>query len=252
MTSELAGVRHEARVRGVDAAHVGEDLAAVGAEGRGERDGGRVRAAAAERRRLARAAVLVASRAAGPGTRRRSRRCRCRAPLRTRRGSTLAMRARPCDASVVMPACAPVSEIALHAEGVEGHRDERGALVLAGREEHVQLAGIGVVGDRCGELERARRSCRPSPRRRPRGRAPVARARAIRCATRRIRAASPSDEPPNFCTTSWLGVLAGIGRGSYRTAFGDRRPGSDRRLRDTRSTARPAVERCNEPFRADP
>ena len=39
------------------------------------------------------------------------------------------------------------------AERVEGHRDERRALVLAGREEHVELARIGLVGDRGGEAE---------------------------------------------------------------------------------------------------
>ena len=38
-----------------------------------------------------------------------------------------------------------------HAERVEGHRHEGRALVLAGRQEHVQLARIGVVGDRGGQ-----------------------------------------------------------------------------------------------------
>ena len=53
MTVELAGVGARRGIGGVDAADVGEDLAAVRAEARGERDGGRVAAAAAERRRLA-------------------------------------------------------------------------------------------------------------------------------------------------------------------------------------------------------
>ena len=67
---ELAGVRHEARVGGVDAADVGEDLAAVGAEGGGQRDGGRVAAAATERRDLA-ASSTARPRRSGPGSRRR-------------------------------------------------------------------------------------------------------------------------------------------------------------------------------------
>ena len=39
------------------------------------------------------------------------------------------------------------------AQRVEGHRHERRALVLAGREEHVELARVGLVGDRRGEGE---------------------------------------------------------------------------------------------------
>ena len=39
------------------------------------------------------------------------------------------------------------------AERVEGHRQERGALVLAGREEHVELARVRLVGDRGGQGE---------------------------------------------------------------------------------------------------
>ena len=36
---------------------------------------------------------------------------------------------------------------------MEGHRDERRTLVLAGRQEHVQLARVGLVGDRGGQGE---------------------------------------------------------------------------------------------------
>jgi hypothetical protein len=45
--------RHDARIGGVDAVHVRADLAVFGAERGGHRDGGRVAAAAAERRDLA-------------------------------------------------------------------------------------------------------------------------------------------------------------------------------------------------------
>ena len=49
---ELAGPRHDARVGGVHAVDVGVDLADIGVEGGREGDGGRVRAAAAERRHV--------------------------------------------------------------------------------------------------------------------------------------------------------------------------------------------------------
>ena len=39
------------------------------------------------------------------------------------------------------------------AQRVERHRDERRALVLAGREQDVELAGIGLVGDGRGERQ---------------------------------------------------------------------------------------------------
>ena len=138
---QLAGVGQEARIGGVDAADVGEDLAAVGVEARRERDGGRVGAASSEGRRLggdvrarARVASLMpwnpATMTTLPGA----------SSARTRAGSTLAIRARPWRPSVVMPACAPGQGDGRDAERVERHRHERRALVLAGREQHVELA----------------------------------------------------------------------------------------------------------------
>ena len=50
---ELARVRHHVRVGGVDAVHVGEDLAHVGLERRGQRDAGEIGAAPAQRRDVA-------------------------------------------------------------------------------------------------------------------------------------------------------------------------------------------------------
>ena len=93
----------------------------------------------------------------------------------------------------------------LDAERVEGHRDERRALVLAGREEHVELALVGRVGDRGGEAQElvgrvAHRGHDDDEVRAGR------RSRAIRLATRRIRSASARLEPPNFCTTSGAGI----------------------------------------------
>ena len=52
-TRRAAAPRHDARIGGVDAVDVAADLAVLGAERRRERDRGRVRAAAAERRDLA-------------------------------------------------------------------------------------------------------------------------------------------------------------------------------------------------------
>ena len=50
---DLARVGHDARIGGEDAVDVGVDLADVGADAGGDRDGGGVRAAAAERGDLA-------------------------------------------------------------------------------------------------------------------------------------------------------------------------------------------------------
>ena len=54
---------------------------------------------------------------------------------------------------MVIPACGPVRLIAGDAQRVEGHRDERRALVLAGGEEDVELARVRLVGDRGGQAE---------------------------------------------------------------------------------------------------
>ncbi len=96
-----------------------------------------------------------------------------------------------------------------HAERVEGHRDERGALVLAGCEKHVELAAIGIVGDGACASEISSSVVSPIADTTTTSWLPLARSRAIRRATRRIRSASASDEPPNFCTTSGAG-MAGI------------------------------------------
>ena len=151
---QLARGGHEARIGGVDAAHVGEDLAAIGAQRGREGDGGRVRAATPEGRRLAgprrRPSVepwrwpwnpatittlpLSSSRADPPRLHVRDPRPAVRL-VRGDPGLRAGQRDRP------------------DAERVERHRDERRALVLAGGQEHVELARVGVVGDRRGERE---------------------------------------------------------------------------------------------------
>ena len=50
---ELLRARHDARVGGVNAVHVGVNLAKVGLQRRGQRDGGQIRTAAAQRGDLA-------------------------------------------------------------------------------------------------------------------------------------------------------------------------------------------------------
>ncbi len=53
------------------------------------------------------------------------------------------MRALVCVLSVLMPIWAPVRLIALCAQRVDGHRHQGHAHLLAGREQHVHLAGGG-------------------------------------------------------------------------------------------------------------
>ena len=136
---QLAGVRDDARVGGEDAGDVGVDLALVGADGGGQRDGGRVRAAAAERRdvvggRHALEArdeddrVLVEALADAVGAHLEDSRLRvrrvCHDPgLRSGEG----------DRTV--------------AEVVDRHGAQRARLALARRQEHVHLARIRVRGD---------------------------------------------------------------------------------------------------------
>ncbi len=146
---ELAGVRHETRVGGVDALDVRVDLAAIGPQRGSQRDRGRVGAAAAERRSLhqldrARALALEAGDDddlpvghLGPD------------PDRIDPGDTgLAVGAVGHD-----PGLGAGQRDGRHAEGVQRHGQERGALVLAGGEEHVELARLRLVRDRRGQGE---------------------------------------------------------------------------------------------------
>ena len=64
-----------------------------------------------------------------------------------------AIRARPYVPSVVMPACGPVRLMAGTPSACSAIESERRALVLAGREQDVELARVGLVGDRRGQAE---------------------------------------------------------------------------------------------------
>ena len=146
---QLAGAGDEPRVGRVDALDVGEDLAAVGAEAGRQRDRGRVAAAAAEGRDLA----SSSARALWPWK---------PATMTTLPAVELGADAARLDAGDPGAAVAAVGGDAglragqadgRHAEAVEGHRQEGRALVLAGGEQDVELARVGLVGDRRREAE---------------------------------------------------------------------------------------------------
>ena len=59
----------------------------------------------------------------------------------------------PCDVSVTMPACEPVSEIASWPEVVDGHRRQRAGDALADGDQHVELAGLRPRGHLVGERD---------------------------------------------------------------------------------------------------
>ena len=142
---QLAGVRHDARVGGVDAEDVGVDLAVVGAEGRGEGDRSRVGAAPAERRHL--------------------------------EGGRDALEAcdeddRPLVESLVDPARPHLDDLGLPVHGVrddpglragerdrlvpeivDHHRGERAGDSFADRDEHVELPRMRRVRHLVGEVE---------------------------------------------------------------------------------------------------
>ena len=142
---ELAGFGHDARIGGVDAVHVGEDLAGLGAQRRRQGDGRGVGAAAAERGDVLGGrdsleagheddlvlleglvdAVRPDIEDLGLGVR--------------RVGDDAGLRAGQGDRLV--------------AQLVDGHRHKRGRDALAGGEEHVHLARGRVVGDLSRQLD---------------------------------------------------------------------------------------------------
>ena len=142
---QLPGGGLETGIGGEDAAHVREDLAAVGMQPRRERDGRRVRASAPERGRLA----LVA--------------CRLAQPLEAGDDDDLArvelgpdpawLDAGDPRLAVTAVSGDPRQRDRRDAECVERHRQQSRALVLSGREEDVELARVGLVRDRAGERE---------------------------------------------------------------------------------------------------
>ena len=173
---ELPGAALDARIGGVDARDVGVDLAAVGVKARGQGDGRRVRAAAAQRGDLGGVDVARGGRRVETLARRDAHALEAGddddlaggelgpdAPRVDARDARLAVAAVRGDAGL-----RPGQADRRDAQRVERHRHEGRALVLAGREQDVELARVGLVRDGRGERRAARRSCRPSrTRRRP-------------------------------------------------------------------------------------
>ena len=199
------------RVGGEDAVDVGVDLADLGVERGGQRDGGGVGAAAAER------GDVLGVLARRPGSRRRSRSCPASSASRIRPGVTSMILALPCAESVITPACEPVNDRAVVAEVGDRHRQQRHRDPLAGGQQHVELARRRQRARPAGRGRAARRWCRPSRTRRRRRRCRPAGRRRCAAATRLMRSASATDEPPYFCTTSAIGdLLQVVARSSLR------------------------------------
>ena len=160
-----AGLRDDARVRRVDALHVGVDLAGVGPQARGQGHGRGVRAAATEGRDLAGGVrrvggALEAGHDDDPGA------IQLRAqPPRVDVGD-----ARPAVARVGADArLRPGQRDGAHALRLQRHGHERAADVLAGGQQEVHLARVRVLGDGRREVHAGGPSCHPWPRRPRRG-----------------------------------------------------------------------------------
>ena len=143
------GVGDDARVGREDALHVGVDLAGVGLEAGGQGHGRRVRAATAQRRDLARGEGLVrgaleAGHDDDPPA----------ADLGAHAGRVDVGDARPAVARVRADAGLRSGQRdGLDARRLEGHGHERAADVLAGGEQEVHLARVGVVRDGGRQVE---------------------------------------------------------------------------------------------------
>ena len=142
---DLAGLGVRSGVGGEDAVDVGVDLAHVGAEGGGHRDGGGVRAPAAERRD-----VVVGGQALEPGEDH---------DVAGVEGLLDPLRADLDDPGLAVlgvgddPGLRARVGGGLAAAGVDGDREQGHRDALAGREEHVELARFGEGGDVRGLLE---------------------------------------------------------------------------------------------------
>ena len=144
--AELLRLRHDARVGGEDAVDVAVDLADIGLERRGERDGGRVRAAASERRDVA--GVAVEALEAGDD----HDRALVERFAQPHRGDID-------DAGGAVRGIRDHARLAagerarLEAHRVDRHRQQRHRDALAAGEQHVELARRRDRGDLRGEVE---------------------------------------------------------------------------------------------------
>ena len=128
--------RHDARIGGVDAVDVGADLAVLGAERGRHRDGRRIAAAAAERRDLAPVGHALI---AGDDH-----------DLAARELVLDAERPDLDDARVDVAVVGDDARLAageadrVAAQLADGHREQRHRDALAGGEQHVELAPVGI------------------------------------------------------------------------------------------------------------
>ena len=139
------GLRQHAWVGRVDPVDVGVDLAEVGVEHGGERHGGRIGAAAAERGDVA---VLVDALESGGDHDRAVVEQFLHVVGRDRLDACLRMGAIGADADL-----GTGEADGLVPERLDRHREKGHAHLLARREEHVHLAGAGPVGDLFGKVD---------------------------------------------------------------------------------------------------
>ena len=143
---ELLRVRHDPGVGGVDAVDVGVDLADIGLERRGERDGGGVRPTASQGGDVL--GLPVHTLEAGD-----------EADLALVEGLADPARGDVDDAGVAVPlrgddaGLGAGEGLRLGTEGVDRHGDQRIGDALTGGEEHVHLTPRGNRVDLVGEVE---------------------------------------------------------------------------------------------------
>ena len=143
---DLLGGGNHARVGGVDAVHVGVDLADVGFQGGGQGHGGGVRAAAAQGGDF----VGGAAHALEPGH---------DGDVALVQGRADAVRIDVDDARLAVDAVGDHAGLGAGeglgggAELVDGHGQQGHGDAFAGGEEHVHFAGGGGVGDLAGEVQ---------------------------------------------------------------------------------------------------
>ena len=200
---DLPGGRDNARIGGVDAVDVGEDLAHIGVERRGQGHRRRVRAAAAQRGDF----VGGAAHALEAGDDRN-------VPLV--QGGADAVRVDVDDPGLAVDAVGDHAGLGSGeglgrgAELVDGHGQQRHGDAFAGGKEHVHFAGGGGIGDLAA---RSRSSSVVSPMAdtTTTTSSPAFWASTIRRATRLMPSASATEEPPNFFTTRCLVAAAETG-----------------------------------------
>jgi hypothetical protein len=185
---------NDARIGCVDAVHVGEDLAFVGAERRRHGDCRRIRSTAPERGDVS---IAVNALVAGDDRDAPFLQVPAHALLVDRHD------ARAGERFVGEHLHLPSGVAARwNAELEQRHREQPDGDLLAGRGDHVQLARVRDAPGLRGRARSAGSSRRPSPTGTTIRSCPAAFHLAMRFATLRIRSIEPTDVPPYFWTMS--------------------------------------------------